>query len=434
MATIYTFSDGYATGKVEVGTTSHAITVSGDTFKVTSPPLRFLITSTYSEWSYPQKLGPHQWFGSWGAHYGVSGTNSYITNYTNKNTWSNYVTLTDNTVLNTSSYFNENNPTSITKTLKVTGDGVSGKSASGNQYVGWTTIRDLYSIVLTLNAPPTFDTTQVAFDTPYVYAGYTNARVTVSNLSAKYGGNISSAVLTIGSQTASRADNGDLVIALENGGTFTPTVKVTDSRGQVTTKTLNPITVNVYTAPTVSFSVERTDSTGNINDEGESAVVTAKFNWTDEIAALSAPTIVCKDPNSITVSATPTWYTDRALTMPITDWSQVAEGVDIYCLIDNATHDTFDTQKSYQITITPTDSKSDGMAITQTLATAFYTIDFLAGGHGIAFGQSSSQDGFFCNMDATFHQDIFISIDNGSTDPTDIDYKLYRALLDKGWI
>jgi len=292
--------------------------------------------------------------------------------------------------------------------------------------------QNIASCKVTLNAPPTFTSTQVSFDTPYVYAGYTTASVTVSDLSAKYGGTISSAVLKIGNQTASRTTNGTLSIALNAGGTFTPTVTVTDSRGQTTTQTLDPITVKTYTAPTVSFTSIRTTSAGVENDEGESAVVTATFGWTSDIESLSAPTVAVTNLDGTAVSTTTTWYKDRALTTAISDWSALtASDMPIYGLIDNSTHNAFNTQYSYRIAITPTGTEGTGTTMIQTLGSAFYTVDFLAGGHGIAFGQPASEEGFFCNMDANFMQDVFLALDTTATSGTD--FEIYDALVSLGW-
>lgn len=351
--------------------------------------------------------------------------------------------------VNTASLFSASNKN--VKTLNVSYYGVdgAGHSGKGSLYDApegivifgrglWGT---LYTI--TLNAPPTFDSTQVYFDTPYVYAGYTTASVDVSNVSAKYGGDISSVAFTVGNQTVTGSGNGTLSIALTASGTFTPIVKVTDSRGQVTTKTLNAITVNAYVAPTVSFTVERTDNLGVSNDEGESVVITATFNYTDDMASLTTPTVVVTDQDNIVVTPTITWYINRELTTVISNWSSVSSGVTVYALLDNANHNLFNTQKSYQIALTPNDIRSSGTTITQILGGAFYTVDFLAGGHGIAFGQPCHNEGFYCNMNANFKKNINILEDiemyldcNGSSSSSATsgeDMDLFNNIRALGW-
>lgn len=339
--------------------------------------------------------------------------------------------------VNTASLFSASNKNA--KTLNVSyyavdGQGHSGKGSLYDAPEGivifgrglWGT---LYTI--TLNAPPTFDSTQVYFDTPYVYAGYTTASVDVSNISAKYGGDISSVSFTIGNQTVTGSGNGTLSIALTAGGTFTPTVKVTDSRGQVTTKTLDVITVNTYVAPSASFTVERTDSLGVPNDEGESAVITATFNYTDDVANLTTPTIVVRDQDNTAVTPTITWYTNRELTTVISSWSSVASGATVYALLDNANHDLFNTQKSYQIALTPNDTGDSGTAITQILGSAFYTVDFLAGGHGIAFGQACTDEGFWCAMSVYLALDCDGTASSDATSGEDMD--LFNSIRALGW-
>lgn len=251
-----------------------------------------------------------------------------------------------------------------------------------------------------LNAPPTYDATDLTFDKSYIYAGLTTASVTVSNTTAYYGGTVESATLTIGNQTATITGDGTLSILLNAGGTFTPTITVTDSRGQTTTKTLDSITVNVYTAPSVSFTVERTTATGTPEDEGTYATIDATYNFTDVIADAVAPTVIVTDEDGVQTTPTVTWYSSRAtdgtLSGSVT-WANLSSGDTVYGLIPN-----LNTEFSWQIAITPRDTEGTGTAITQTLAGAFYTIDFLAGGHGIAFGKPATDNGFECAMNASF--------------------------------
>lgn len=303
--------------------------------------------------------------------------------------------------------FNSSNPTVKTIPLTWTASRYSNAmtlvtaktTSSGYDPVGyrdgaWTPIvvTDGY---VTLDAPPTFDVSALSMDTSSAYAGATTASVTVSNLSAKYGGSITEVKLTIGNQTATRTDNGTLSIALGAVGTFTPTVTVTDSRGQVTTQTLEAITVGDYTSPSVSIAVQRTLATGVPNDEGEYGTISATFEFVDVIAQLAQPTVTVDG-----TSATVTWYSTRATDGTLSgtvNWASLTSPVTVYGIVDAP-----NIQTSYQLAVTPNDSISSGTPITQTLASAFYTIDFLAGGHGIAFGQPATQDGFFCNMDSYF--------------------------------
>ena len=366
-------------------------------------------------------------------------------------------------VLTTSSYFNSSNKTS--RTLSVTyGNNMSSfggyAETSGNtDFLQGDTVSFNFSQTITLDAPPTFSESNIYFTNDFdgvPYAGLTTANITLSSLSAKYGGDftgVGKAEFTIGSQTVSKANpvNNDMLsIPLNAVGTFTPTVKITDSRGQVTTHTLNAITVQGYVAPSVNFSVERTLSTGVPDDEGESATVTATFNFTDAIATLSAPTIAVTDDDGVTQTVSTTWYSTRAsdgtLSGSVT-WSSLSSGDTVYGLV-SITGD-FNTQKSYQIAVTPQDSEGTGTTVTQTLGGAYYTVDFYAGGHGIAFGQPATQDGFFCNMDANLLQgvdvtgnatvtgttemlDVYVDLPNYQTAST-TDKAIYDAVVALGW-
>lgn len=276
-------------------------------------------------------------------------------------------------------------------------------STQGSNYATNTSDKTLSTIKLTLNVPPTATVSAVSFDTPYVYAGLTTASVTVSSVSAKYGGTITDVTFTIGEQSVSISGNGTLYIPLNVGGNFTPTVTITDSRGQVNEYQLDPITVGIHSTPTVNFDAQRTTNTGVLDDEGAYATIVTTLTF-DPIAEAVAPTVAVADEDGITQTATTTWYSSRAsdgtLSGAVT-WSTLASGSTVYGLV-SITGD-FDTQKSYVISLTPQDSEGiTGDTKTDTLQTAFYTVDFLAGGHGIAFGQPATQDGFFCNMQASF--------------------------------
>lgn len=325
------------------------------------------------------------------------------TTYTISNTANSRPTVT------LSDVFTENNKT--TRTVNVN------SSFGGNVFLGSSKTsdgeqRNSYSFpsislgtmaTVTLDVPPTATVSPVSFDTPYVYAGMTTASVTVADATAYYGGDIDSATLTIGNQTVSISGDGTLSILLNAGGTFTPVVTITDSRGQVQEYPLDPITVGIYSTPTVNFDAERTTNTGVLDDEGAYATIVTTLTF-DPIAEAVAPTVAVADEDGITQTATTTWYSSRAsdgtLSGAVT-WSTLPSGSTVYGLI-SITGD-FDTQKSYVISLTPTDSEGiTGDVKTDTLQTAFYTVDFLAGGHGIAFGMPASQDGFFCNMPANF--------------------------------
>lgn len=330
---------------------------------------------------------------------------------------------------NTADFFNASNST--TKEVEVVytvantpiaSDGGAGGyydcnvSVSGNldeydSIIGWS---EIYEIAmgewkgntvrlgqkLILNAPPTFTASSISFDTNVVLAGETTASVTVSNPTAYYGGTITSIVFKIGTQTATLGGAGTLSIPLNAGGTFTPTVTVTDSRGQTTTQTFNDIVVHAYSAPSVSFDVNRTTSTGALDDEGTYGLIEATLTFADVIVDAIAPIVTLMTEDGTQTTPTVTWYTDSTLTTTVT-WGNVSSGDTVYGQFSG-----LNTQYSYQVSVTPRDSQGAGTVITQTISSAFYTIDFLAGGHGIAFGKPASNVGFECAMDATFDETL----------------------------
>jgi len=342
----------------------------------------------------------------------------------NSSTNANVVSITTDTRPYASSWFNSSNPTTRTITsalsIKIAMlEGYISSSSDPYDYIWLDTPVTVANVNLTLDAPPTFTSSNVSFDTSYVYTGLTTASVDVSSLSAQFGGTITEVKLTIGNQSVTRTNNGTLSILLEAEGTFTPTVTVTDSRGQVTTKTLETITVNGYTAPSAVFTAERTTSTGVDDDEGEYAVLDTNITFTDVVADLTAPTVTIDG-----TPATVTWYSSRATDGTLSgtvNWSSLTSPATVYGLIDVP-----NIQTSYSVSLTPNDTKGSGTPITQTIASAFYTIDFLAGGHGIAFGQPSSRNGFECNMPTTFHDTVTMEGDVSVMDAN----STLRVLLD----
>ena len=307
--------------------------------------------------------------------------------------------------LYTSSYFSSANSTTRSVNLSlVAPNGCLAEgyevSTQGSNSATNTSEKTLSTIKLTLDVPPTATVGVMTYDTNFVYAGLTTASVAVSNVSAKYGGTITDVTLTIGNQSDSISGDGTLSIALDTAGTFTPTVTVTDSRGQTKTYTLADITVQTYAPPSVTFTADRTDSAGTPADEGTYALCPATFTFDDVIGEAYAPSVVLTDENGTQTTPTVTWYTDDTLATTVT-WSSLSSGDTVYGLIPG-----LNTNYSYQISIRPRDqvdgTVNTGTAIIQTVSSAFYTVDFLAGGHGIALGQAASQTGFYCNMAAHF--------------------------------
>lgn len=281
------------------------------------------------------------------------------------------------------------------------------------------------TVTLMLDSPPIATLGTPTYATPQ-YAGLGAYTVPITSAGAYYGGNISKVTLTVGQdstvQTYSTAtiSNQTISVIPTMAGTYTPTVTVEDSRGQIATYTLPQITVNPYNVPSVSFDVYRTNNIGIKNDEGHYALIQSTISYTDAIATLTKPSIQIDgvDLSSLanaSVAWYKTWSNTNGVSNVISNWTTLVpqnHTVTIYGLIDWKYNTTgnFAEDTSYQITLIANDSlNGHSTPITQTMSTAFYTIDFQSGGKEIAFGApandnlTSHPNGLFkCAMDAQF--------------------------------
>ena len=285
--------------------------------------------------------------------------------------------------------------------------------------------------------------TTVSFSIPITYSqsGTTGT--------AKYGGYIKKIEVSIGTQVETLSFDASskptstqtISMLLANAGTFTPTITITDSRNQTATYPFSEITVNPYNVPSVSFDVYRTNDVGIKNDEGHYALIQSTISYTDEAATLTEPSIQIDgvDLSNLT-DASVTWYktwsNTNGVSNVISDWTTLVPQnhmVTIYGLIDwdYDTTGNFAEDTSYQITLVANDSlNGHSTPITQTMSTAFYTIDFQAGGKEIAFGAPANDDltniggndysneGLFkCRMHTLFEQDVNT---NGNIEAVDV--------------
>ena len=273
----------------------------------------------------------------------------------------------------------------------------------------------LYTHTYTLDAPPTFTST-VSSSAPY-YKTLSSYSVTLSDVSIKFGGDVKETRLALYDSTTGAevlqpvigTGNGTLTIPLTLAGTFTPKVSVTDSRNQVTTTTLSNITVIDYEGPTIDFSTARVarnaQPDATLADEGTYALVTANVTFKNSIAKLQTPAVTVKDKNGTSVTANAYWYTGKngnTLTGAMTFPYNTSGSLTMYGKIQPTSTSHFTPNDSYSITIELTDSIGGNNAkasLERSLATAYYTIDFKAGGHGVAFGAPATVDGFVVAME-----------------------------------
>lgn len=353
--------------------------------------------------------------------------------------------------VNASNLFTSSNPTEKTKAITFVSATVdvgtyNSNYSVANGYYGSISFSPSTLGTITYKCPPVLATCSLSKNTSDYFAGLTrvtfNVPITYSASgttgTAKYGGYIKKIEVAIGSQTKTVTFDEStkptsaqtLFIDLSSAGTFTPTITVTDSRDQIATQTLSDITVLPYNVPSTTFDVYRTNNIGIKNDEGHYALIQSTISYTDGAATLTEPSIQIDgaDLSSLT-DASVTWYktwnNTSGVSNVISDWTTLVPQnhmVTIYGLIDwdYDTTGNFAEDTSYQITLVANDSlNGHSTPITQTMSTAFYTIDFQAGGKEIAFGAPANDDltdvngndysneGLFkCRMHTWFEQDV----------------------------
>lgn len=294
----------------------------------------------------------------------------------------------------TNDLFNASNRTTRTRTFTYTVSAFMTWVGDGDNYYWPSSPKTIYTATVILDVPPTVSLGTPTYATPQ-YAGVGIYTVPITSASAAYGGRISKVTLTVGQDStvqtysSSSISNQTISVTPTVAGTYTPTLTVEDSRGQTTTETLADITVNPYLNPSLDFDVFRSNSSGVRDDEGAYGLVTANVSFTDAIADLTQPTVKINGTTTNNV----TWYSayssSTGVSSVISDWTAISSGATIYGLINGS----FNQTDSYSITVSLTDSLGGNSAeITQTLSTAFYTIDFQAGGKEIAFGAPANDD------------------------------------------
>ncbi|MBO7078426.1 MAG: hypothetical protein J6W64_01290, partial [Bacilli bacterium] len=174
--------------------------------------------------------------------------------------------------------------------------------------------------------------------------------------------------------------------ALTIAGSRTVTYSATDTRGLTKTSTQN-ITVVDYTTPSISSAkVERCNPSGTLDETGSYGKVTVSY----KVAPLNNGS-VNKNTKTLTVKK----GNDTAQTISTTS--------NVYEETVSAWFDFSLTETSTdRFTITLIDIFNSPVTYTFDIGTVFKTVSKRAGGKGIAFGKIATQDGFDCNMDATF--------------------------------
>lgn len=143
-----------------------------------------------------------------------------------------------------------------------------------------------------------------------------------------------------------------------------------------------------------SLAAERVTSDGGTAPAAEGSWLHLVLNtsWSN-FAANSLDAIALQDNGS---SVTPIWYTDAAKTSAITlpGWKPSAT-TEVHAWVPaNLTR--------HVLSLTVSDAYHTGSEISLVVPASFRTMDILAGGRGIAFGQVAENEGFECAMRASF--------------------------------
>lgn len=347
------------------------------------------------------------------------------------------LTTTPSNTVDLSKVFSSSNASSIYNYVLITINSISASVTNRDSFSHWyysnqayTTAADAIALIY-LNAPPTLTYSGVTYDRNYIYKDYTKAKVSITDLSAKYGGSITSCTLKIGNATISKTTNGDYQVTLVNTGTVTPTITVIDSRNQTTVITLPNITIDYYKLPILnSIAAQRVDNNNVAADEGERILITAKFTYDTNVAKLQSPTVTYQQEGASSASTpTITWYSNATLTTAISDWTTISSGATIYGLITSQCSKDY----NYLIVCTPRDNvPNSGTSKSTVVPPAYYTIDFKAGGRGIAFGAPAANDAFYCGMVSYFRDNRYLYIDDTDSSTGD-DLILKNIFNTLGW-
>ena len=330
----------------------------------------------------------------------------------NGTTWATLPASTSSAI-KTSDIFGTFNATSKTATLTFYAWGLEAYIGGTPVYVGESsTSGRLGTCTVTLNAPPTFTSSQVSFDTDYgTYVSLTTASVSLSNLSAKYGGYITKAELAIGNQVATltgTASNpltgGTLSLLLAADGQFVPKVTITDSRGQTATTNLNTITVQPYLINASGLQARRIDpTTSKLDDEGTNAVLQATFSHIHVSGSnLTAPSVYL-DGDAVNVTWYSNWTASGGFSGQVSDWSSLGSEVTLYAKITS----TMSKETSHTIGLIPRTNLKEGALFETNLPQSFYLIAGRPGGHGLGIGMKPPTDALHIDMDAYFYKNLF---------------------------
>lgn len=187
------------------------------------------------------------------------------------------------------------------------------------------------------------------------------------------------------------------------GGSYTSTVAAAEI--------LYAVWRSTYTDPAFAIDVVRTDDQGVEEDDGDHALITVLWSINpliepDTGESTNTATLECY--MSYIDSQGHTITTEVTLEDAEVGGTNETQGTKTSgtarALISN-----IDTDTRYTIEVTIVDSRGTSVTKTEILSMAFFTMDFLAGGHGVGIGKAATREMFDVGMQTQFDKPIKVA-------------------------
>ena len=260
---------------------------------------------------------------------------------------------------------------------------------NGNTNIGSTTTNGTFTATVPSSAIPTISSITVTDGTALSsqFSGYvqnkSKAKISVS-ASGVYKSSIKSYSISVNGETLK--SNNAISGVLKSSGTNTISVRVTDSRGRTSTTKTTTINVLSYSNPRASLVANRCNINGELDIEGEYAKIVAN-GTISSLNNLNTKKFILQ----YKLSSSDETHTIETYTESYTYNSEkiVNIGKDDTVVISLIATDSFGNASS-----------------SNNLGSAYTLLDFNKNGKGIALGKVSEEDGFDCNMNTRFRQNV----------------------------
>ena len=201
--------------------------------------------------------------------------------------------------------------------------------------------------------------------------------------SGTYGSSISSITIEVTDKSSKSATSGTEYTFDPFSSTGSKTIKVSvkDSRGR-TASTSKTITVSDYSYPTVSLSASRGDGSTVESFVASDTGAYAKIVSKGSVSSISGNTLTPVLQYRVNGSSA---------------WTNLSISTSSLSLSNTQVISASDTE-AYDIRLTIRDKAGKEAVANMTLSNGFATMDFKAGGDGIAFGKTANRSGFDCAM------------------------------------